>query len=160
MSNQYLDTARQSAIQDTCNAIRAYLDNRNKNNHYASNIIAHVYEFFGGSLYEDGLSNYPDAAASALAAFTRKEVAEPLVASMGGYSYEFLVKLLSSTIELARWISANPSNSAEFDHHAYDSFDPGTDLQDIQRDLVKYQLMLKYDLEIEAADKELNRSHK
>lgn len=157
MSNQYLDTARQAAIEDTVNAIRSYLDNCNKNCHNASNIPAHVYEFFGSTFYEDGLSNYPDAAAAALAAFTKKDVAEPLVSAMGEYHYEWLVKILTNTIELCKWISYTPANKAEFDFHAYDSYEPGTNLKDIQRDAIKYRLMLKYDLEMEAADNELKK---
>lgn len=157
MSNQYLDQSRQSLITETTAAIRTYLDQRAKSGHTASYIPALVYEFFGSTLYDDGLENYPQSAAVFLAALTKKEVSDPIILEMGEYYYSWVVVILKNVIELSRLMKANPANIAEFEYHEYENYDPNKDVPHIQRDLSKYRSLLRLELEMEAADVELKK---
>lgn len=149
------DQTRQQAIDETAEAIKKYLDHCNKSQLKGSSIAAHVYAFFGHSRYEDGLSNFPNAASEALAAFTQKEVLEPVISAMGSYNFEWLVKMLSGMGEFCKWLKETPANIAEMDYHEYECSDPIRDLKSIQFDRIKYELMLKYEIELAAAEKAL-----
>jgi hypothetical protein len=155
MNTEYTDKNRQQVIKETTEAIKKYLDHCNKSGSKRSDIAANVYNFLGGTRYDDGLSNYPSAATDALAAFTKKEVLEPVVAAMGYYHFEWLVKMLSGIGELCMCLQENPANIAEMDYHEYYNFEPTSDLNYIQCDRIKYELMLKFELEKEAAEKAL-----
>lgn len=153
MNEKYLDPIRNKLIKETADTIRAYLKLRSRSAHYASNLPAHLCDFFGGATYTDGLSNYPGAAADTLAALTDKKVAEPFMEVVGEYNRDYLVDMLKNVIELCHWLNANPAHEAEMDLHLYTESDPGGDAEQVQRDLDKYTALLNYETEMAASEK-------